>query len=110
MVTTMDAFIIYNAIMDEPLNLNYIILKEMTDVRNHNRRVLPFGALFTKLFHHFKVKVSDQRNQYIGKGFSITTIKKGIRIDSTEDECEEDEGTSCHAMEVEGNFEIPPSI
>ena len=74
-VTTMDAFIIYKATMDEPLNLNYIILKEMADVRNHSSRALPSGALLTTVFNHFRVKFSGQRNQYISKGFSITTIK-----------------------------------
>ena len=100
----MDAFIIYKAAMNKLLNLNYIILKEMADVRNHNSQALPFGALLTKVFNHFRVKLSGQRNQYISKGFSITTIKRGISIDSTEDEGEEDEGdegTSRHAMEVE---------
>ena len=52
-VTTMDAFIIYKAAIDEPLNLNYIILKEMADVRNHNTRALLYGALLTKVFKHF---------------------------------------------------------
>ncbi|GFY99142.1 hypothetical protein Acr_13g0005430 [Actinidia rufa] len=54
-VTTIDAFIICKAMIGEPLNLNYVILKEMAD-----------------------------RNQYKDKGFSITTIKRGISIDSTE--------------------------
>ena len=35
-VTNMDALIIYEVAVDKPLNLNYIILKEMTDVRNHS--------------------------------------------------------------------------
>ena len=61
-VTTMDAFIIYKAAMDEPLNLNYIILKEKADMRNHRSRVLPYGALLTKVFSHIRVKVSNQRN------------------------------------------------
>ena len=39
-VTNMDAFIIYKATMDEPLNLNYIKLNEMDDVRNHSSRAL----------------------------------------------------------------------
>ena len=109
----MDAFIIYKAAVDEPLNLNYIILKEMANVRNHSSWALPFGALLTKVFNHFWVKVSGQRNQYIGKWFSITTIKRGISIDSTKGE-EQKEGyeeISHHAMEIEGNLEVyPPSI
>ena len=82
----MDAFIIYRAAIDESLNLNYIILKKMVDVRNHSSRALPYGALLTKIFSHFRVKFNRQRNQYIGKGFSITTIKRGIIVDSTEGE------------------------
>ena len=99
--------------MDEPLNLNYIILKEMADVKNHSSRALPYSALLTKVFSHFRVKVNDQQNKYISKRFLITTIKRGISIDSTEEEREEDEGdkgTSHRAMEVEGNLEIPPSL
>ena len=59
-VTNMDAFIIYKAAMEEPLNLNYIILKEMADVRNYNTRALPFGALLTKMFLHFHVDIEYQ--------------------------------------------------
>ena len=82
-----------------------------TNKSNHNSRTLPYGALLTKVFSHFRVKVSEQRNQYISKGFSITTIKKGISIDSTEEEHEdEEEGQeeSSQHMEVDGNFEVPP--
>ncbi|PSS08295.1 Pentatricopeptide repeat-containing protein [Actinidia chinensis var. chinensis] len=52
------AFIIYKAAMDEPLNLNYIIFKEMANVKNHSNRVFPCGALLTKVFNHFRVKLS----------------------------------------------------
>ena len=82
----MDAFIIYRATIDEPLNLNYIILKEMADVRNHSNRALPYSALLTKVFKHFRVKFSRQLNEYIDKDFSITTIKMGISIDSIKGE------------------------
>ena len=102
-VTTMDAFIIYKNLIDEPLNLNYIILKEMADVRNHSSIALSYDALLTKVFSHVRVKLSDQRNQYISKGFSITTIKRGISVDSTERE----EKSSGQHMEVEGNLEVP---
>ena len=85
-VTTMDAFIIYKAAIDEPLNLNYIILKEMADVRNHNTWAFPYGALLTKVFNHFGVKLGGQRNQGLSKGFSLNTIKKGIDFDSSEEE------------------------
>ncbi|GFZ06813.1 hypothetical protein Acr_18g0009830 [Actinidia rufa] len=85
-VTTMDAFIIYKAAIDEPLNLNYIILKEMADVKNHNTRGFPYGALLSKVFNHFVVNLRGQRNQGISKGFSMNTIKKGINFDSSEEE------------------------
>ena len=79
----MNAFIIYNSAIDEPLNLNYIILKEMADVGNHSSWALPYGAFLTKVFKHFRVKFSRQLNEYIDKDFSITKIKKGISIYST---------------------------
>ena len=112
-VTTMDVFKIYKVTTDEPFNLNYSILKEMADVRNYSTRALPFGALLTKVFSHFRVKFSGQHNQYISKGFSINKIKRGISVDSTEGEDEEEEGdrgTSHHDIEVEGNLEISPFI
>ena len=87
-VTPMDAFIIYKAVIEEPLNLNYIILKEMADVKNHNTRAFPFGALLTKVFSHFDVNLRGQRNQGMSKGFSMNTIKKGIDFDSSEEERE----------------------
>ena len=52
-VTNMDAFIIYKAAIDEPINLKYIMLKEIADIRNHSSRALPYGALLTKVFSHF---------------------------------------------------------
>ena len=72
----MDAFIIYKATIDEPLNLNYIILKEMADVRNHVTRAFSYGALLTKVFNHFEVNLVGQRNQGISKGFSMNKIKR----------------------------------
>ena len=76
-VTIMGSFIIYRAAIEEPFNLNYIILKEMVDVKNHSSRSLPFGALLTKNFKHFRVKFSNQINQYIDGGFSKHMIKMG---------------------------------
>ncbi|GFY93171.1 hypothetical protein Acr_08g0015670 [Actinidia rufa] len=83
-VTNIDAFIIYKAAMEEPLNLNYTILKEMADVRNHS----------------------------LSKGFSMNTIKKGVSFSSSEeerDEVERDEGIGHQHMEVE-DLEIPPHV
>ena len=107
-VTNMDAFIIYKDAVDEPLNLNYIILKEMADVRNHSSQALPFGTHLTKVFNHFRVKVSGQQNQYISKGFSITMIKRGISVSSIEGEDEGVEASSHQRMEVEEDLEVPP--
>ena len=96
--------------MEEPLNMNYIILKEMVDVRNHKNRALPFGALLTKIFTHFRVKVSNQINQYIDWDFSNHMIKRGISVESSKEE-EGEEESSHHAMEIEGQFitKEPPS-
>ena len=74
-MTNIDAFIIYKAVLGEPLNLNYILLKEMADVKNHTR-ALPFGALLTRIFLHFNVNIDDQLSTKIDKGFSMSTINK----------------------------------
>ena len=97
-VTTIDNFIIYRSAIEAPLNLNYIILKEMANVRNHKNRALPFDALLTKIFTHFRVKFSNQYNQFIDEGFSKHMIKRGISIDTSEEEEQEEEGEeeSCH--------------
>ena len=104
-VTTMDNFIIYRATIEEPLSLNYIILKEMIDVRNHSSRALPFGALLTKIFKQFRVKFNNQHNQFIDGGFSKQIIKREISVDSSNEEEEEEESTHCD-MEVEGILRI----
>ncbi|GFY97615.1 hypothetical protein Acr_12g0001560 [Actinidia rufa] len=105
----MDAFIIYKAVVEELLNLNYLILKEMADVRNHNTRALPFGAFRTKIFLHFNISIKNQPSQGLGKGFSMNTIKKGKNLGVSEDEREK-ERVNIHDMEVEGNLEIPLQI
>ena len=65
-------------------------------------------ALLTNVFHHFRVKVRGQRNQFIQKGFSITTIKRGISVDTTHEKDEGVETSSRQNMEVKGNLEVPP--
>ncbi|GFY98755.1 hypothetical protein Acr_13g0001560 [Actinidia rufa] len=91
-VTNMDAFIIYKATMEEPLNLNYIILKEMADVRNHNTRSLPFGAFLTRIFLHFGISLDNQPSQGLAKGFSKNTVKKGKSLGFDEGEGEDKGG------------------
>ena len=106
----MDAFIIYKASLEEPLNLNYIILKEMADVRNHNTRALPFGALLTQIFLHFHINIDSQPSQGLDKGFSMNTIKKGKNLGLDEKDREEEmiDG-GAHDMDVEGgNLDIIP--
>ena len=102
-MTTMDSFIIYRVAIDEPLNLNYIILKEMADVRNHKNRALPFGVLLTKILKYFRVKFSNQINQYIDGGFYKHMIKRRI---SGKEEGEEE--SNHHAIDIEGRFEELP--
>ncbi|XP_057488693.1 uncharacterized protein LOC130774654 [Actinidia eriantha] len=91
-VTNMDAFIIYKAAMEEPLNLNYIILKEMADVRNHNTRSLPFGAFLTRIFLHFGISLDNQPSQGLPQGFSKNTVKKGKSLGFDEGEGEDKGG------------------
>ena len=101
----MDAFIIYKAAMEEPLNLNYIILKEIADVKNHSSQEFPFGALLTKVFNHFNVNLRGQRSQGLSKGFSMNTIKKGIYFESSEEERAEVRDD----MDEDDNEEVPPT-
>ncbi|GFS39385.1 hypothetical protein Acr_00g0062630 [Actinidia rufa] len=94
-VSTMDNFIIYRSATNDPLNLNYIILREMAYIRNHKKRSLPYGALITKVFEHFGVSFRNQHDQHIDQGFSNYTISRGISVDSTD---------------KEDDVEIPPQI
>ena len=103
-MTTMDSFIIYRVAIDEPLNLNYIILKEMADVRNHKNWALPFGALLTKIFKYFRVKFSNQINQHIDGCLSEQIIKRGISMDSFEEEKEVEEESNHHDIDIESHF------
>ncbi|GFY91139.1 hypothetical protein Acr_07g0013350 [Actinidia rufa] len=113
-VTNMDAFIIYKATMEEPLNLNYILLKEMADVRNHNTRSLPFGAFLTKIFLYFNVNMENQPSIDLPRGFSKSTAKKGKNLGLIGEEREKDRvdpmdvETNLAIIQVEEN-RVPPS-
>ena len=100
----MDTFIIYKAAMKEPLNLNYIILKEMADVRNHNTRDLPFGAFLTWIFLHLNINLDNQPTIGLIKRFSKSTIKKGKNLGIDEGEREEERMD----VDVEDNLAIIP--
>ena len=82
-VSTMDNFVIYRSATMDPLNLNYIILREMAYIRNHKNRSLPYGALLTKIFEYFGVSLRNQTIQNIDEGFSSYIISRGITVDST---------------------------
>ncbi|GFS31044.1 hypothetical protein Acr_00g0015350 [Actinidia rufa] len=88
--------------MEEPLNLNYILLKKMADVRNHNTRSLPFGAFLTRVFLHFKINLNNQPSVDIDKGFSKGTVKKAKNLGLEEVQREEDRMD----MDTEGNVAI----
>ncbi|GFY95346.1 hypothetical protein Acr_10g0007310 [Actinidia rufa] len=79
-VSTMENFIIYRSAIEDPLNLNYIILREMAYVRTHKNRSLPYGALLTKIFEHFEVNLRNQSIQTIDEGFSSYMISRGITL------------------------------
>ncbi|GFZ11218.1 hypothetical protein Acr_22g0006160 [Actinidia rufa] len=85
----------YRSATNDPLNLNYIILREMAYIRNHKKRSLPYGALLTKVFEHFGVSFRNQHDQHIDEGFSNYTISRGISVDSTD---------------KEDDIDIPPQI
>ena len=94
----MEAIIIYKAALDEPLNLNYITLQEMADVRNHSTRFLPFGAFLTRIFLHFEINLDSQPSQSLVKGFFKDTIKKGKSLGFGEEQGG-NEGT--HDMKID---------
>ena len=52
--------------------------------------------------------VRNHISQYIVKGFFITTIKRGISVDTTDGEDEGVEVSNRHSMEVEENLKVPP--
>ena len=80
----MENFVIYRGATKDPLNLNYIILREMANIHNRKNRSLPYGALLTKIFEYFEVSFRNQSDQHIDEGFSNYIISRGISIDSTD--------------------------
>ncbi|GFY80649.1 hypothetical protein Acr_01g0004580 [Actinidia rufa] len=101
-VTNIDAFIIYKTAMEEPLNLNYVILKEMANMRNHNTRSLPFGALLTRNFLHFHITLDDQPSQNLVKGFSMDIVKKGKNLGMSKEERGKNRGNEgTHNMDID---------
>ncbi|GFZ02654.1 hypothetical protein Acr_15g0012620 [Actinidia rufa] len=111
-VSTMENFIIYRSAIEDPLNLNYIILREMAYVRTHKNRSLPYGALLTKIFEHFEVNLRNQSIQTIDEGFSSYMISRGITVDSTDEEDNLEIPSQAvgdvHMEDVSLNTEIPP--
>ena len=83
-VSTMKNFVIYRGATKDPLNLNYIILREMANIHNRKNRSLPYSALLTKIFEYFEVSFRNQSDQHIDEGFSNYIISRGISIDSTD--------------------------
>ncbi|GFZ09227.1 hypothetical protein Acr_20g0010350 [Actinidia rufa] len=111
-VSTMENFIIYRSAIEDPLNLNYIILREMAYVRTHKNRSLPYGALLTKIFEHFEVNLRNQSIQTIDEGFSSYMISRGITVDSTDEEDDLEMPSQAmgdvHMEDVSLDTEIPP--
>ncbi|GFY97736.1 hypothetical protein Acr_12g0002770 [Actinidia rufa] len=98
--------------IEDPLNLNYIILREMAYVRTHKNRSLPYGALLTKIFEHFEVNLRNQSIQTIDEGFSSYMISRGITVDSTDEEDDLEMPSQAmgdvHMEDVSLDTEIPP--
>ncbi|GFZ15749.1 hypothetical protein Acr_25g0001580 [Actinidia rufa] len=112
----MDSFIIFRSAIEPPLNLNYLILREMADVKNHKFRASRFGALLTKIFAHFRVSFRSQHDQHIDRHFTEHLISRGISLNTTDNEESEEEGYEAQSwqiaeMDVDNsshNKEIPP--
>ena len=67
----------------QPLNLNYLILKEMADVKNQKSRALPFGAPLNMFFDHIRVNFRNQHNQHIDGNFLIPQIMRKMKKKET---------------------------
>ena len=63
---------------------------EMSDVRNHKSRALPYGALLTKVFENFQISFRNKHDQHINGGFTENIISRGISIGSTNNEGNEE--------------------
>ena len=100
-VTTMDSFIIFRSTIGRLLNLNYLILRDMVDVKRHKFKALPFGALLTKIFEHFRVSIRNQHDQHIDRNFTEHLISRGISLDTIDNkESEEEEGDEAQSREI----------
>ena len=69
-------------------------MAEMIDVKRHKSRALPFGALLTKIFEHFRVSIRYQHDQHINGNFTEHLISHGISLDTTDNEESEEEAQS----------------
>lgn len=90
-VSPMQCFILYCYKTQKPLDLNYIILKEMANAAFSKYKSLPFGSILTKVFKHFKVPFTEV-GEYISKPFdSFTTTRSGFGKVETDKEDKTDE-------------------
>ena len=62
-VTIKDAFILWCFEAKCLIDVNFIILNEMAGFATTSNRGLSFGALLTKIFHHFRVDVKNEETQ-----------------------------------------------
>ena len=82
----------------------------MADVKNHNTKALPFGALLTKIFQHFRVSFRDQHNQFIDGDFTEHLISHGVSVDYTDKEENEEENEEEDEKGDGGNNQQPLEI
>ena len=75
-------------------------MREMINVKNYKNRVLPFRALLTKIFEHFRFCLSNQQNQYIDGVFTEHLISRGINIDTTDNEKNEEEENDAQSHQI----------
>ena len=105
--STMDSFIIFRITIRQPLNLRYLILKEMVDMKNHKSKSLPYVALLTKVFKCFRVHLQNQHNQYIEGNFTNHIISHDISLDSMDNEGSE-EGDEAHSRKLAIDVDVSP--
>ncbi|XP_028127292.1 uncharacterized protein LOC114323815 isoform X1 [Camellia sinensis] len=75
-IPTFNAYLLYCFEIVYPLHLCYIIMREMDLVPTSRDKSLAIGALLTKLFKHFKIKFSKERESPIASDISEYIINR----------------------------------
>ena len=74
----------------------------MVNMKNHKCKALPYGALLTKVFKHFRVSLKNQCVQYIDGNITEYLLSKSISVDTTDNEESEEEGYHTQSRFLDG--------